>query len=299
MPDGRALAFEELGDPDGSPVLSFHGGLSSRLDALPADTAATELGIRLIAPDRPGIGRSSFQPNRRLVDWADDMAVLADALGIAQFAVMGWSCGGPYAAACGALMPERVTAVALLSSAVPLDLFGTTRGLTMDDRLLLFLTRRAPGLAAALMRVTIADATVRLLYNEVLRSLPKVDREIIKEMGPPAEAVAFVSESMRQGPAGCVADYRIFGDPWGFRLEEIAAPVDVWEGAEDRTGPPDYRDFLLRHLPDARLFVVPGEGHISLLAHCATEILGRLVEPTTTTPPRSHDERSGMRRSSP
>ncbi len=284
MPDGRTLAFEDLGDPDGSPVLSFHGGLSSRLDALPAGAAATELGIRLIAPDRPGIGCSSSQPNRRLVDWADDVAALADALDLDRFAVMGWSCGGPYAAVCGARLPQRVTAMALLSSAIPLDLFGSRRGLTFDDRVLLFLTRRAPGMAAHLMRVSIADATDRRLYAEVLRSLPKVDRAVIKQMGPPAEAVAFVRESMRQGPGGCLADYRIFGDPWGFGLEEVAVPVDVWEGAEDRTGPPDYRDFLLRHLPDARLFVVPDEGHISLLAHCAPQILSRLVGPRTTAP---------------
>jgi pimeloyl-ACP methyl ester carboxylesterase len=277
MPDGRELAFEEFGDPEGVPVLSFHGGLSSRLDATPAQGAAAALGIRLISPDRPGIGHSTYQPHRRLLDWPDDVAALTDALGIDRFAVMGWSCGGAYAAVCAARMRERVTRVALLSSAVPLDLFGTTRGLTLDDRTLLFLVRRAPRLAATLMRVLIAEATDQRLYKEALRSFPPVDRAVIRELGPPADAVAFVKESMRQGTDGCLQDYRIFGDPWGFALHEIAAPVDIWEGAEDKTGPPDYRDFLLRHLADARLFVVPDEGHISLLVHHAGAILGRLV----------------------
>jgi pimeloyl-ACP methyl ester carboxylesterase len=278
MPDGRELAFEEFGDPGGRPVLSFHGGMSSRLDATPAHGAAANLGIRLISPDRPGIGCSTYQANRRLVDWADDVAALADALGLGRFAVMGWSSGGPYAAVCGALLPERVTRVALLSSAIPLDIFGTTRGLTFDDRTLLFLVRRTPRLAATLMRVMIADATETRLYREVIRSFPPVDRAVIREMGPPAQAVAFVRESMRQGPDGCLQDYRIFGDPWGFDLGQVTAPVDLWEGAEDRTGPPDYRDFLLRHLPDASLCVVPDEGHISLLVHHAAAILGRLVD---------------------
>ncbi len=186
---------------------------------------------------------------------------------------MGWSCGGPYAAACGARLADRVRRIALLSSAVPIDVFGTTRGLTLDDRVLLFLVHRAPAIAALLMRIMIADASPLRLYHEVLRSFPAVDRAVIKEMGPPAQAVAFVAESMRQGTNGCVQDYKIFGDPWGFALEEISAPVDIWEGAEDRTGPPDYRDFLLRHFRDAKLFVVPGEGHISLLAHHAEAIL--------------------------
>ena len=283
LPDGRRLAFEEYGTREGTPVFSFHGGLSSRLDAAPAHRAATRLGIRLIAPDRPGIGRSTYLADRRLIDWPNDVAALADTLGIEEFSVMGWSCGGPYAAACSARLVDRVRRVAMLSSAVPIDVFGTTRGLTFDDRVLLFLVHRAPAIAALLMRVMIADASPLRLYHEVLRSFPAVDRAVIKEMGPPAQAVAFVAESMRQGTDGCVQDFRIFGDPWGFALEHIGAPVDIWEGTEDRTGPPDYRDFLVRHIPDARLFVVPGEGHISLLAHHAEEILAPLAR---IDPPR-------------
>ena len=66
LPDGRTLAYEEYGDPDGRPVLSFHGGLSSRLDAAPADQAALTLGVRIVSPDRPGMGLSTYQPGRRL-----------------------------------------------------------------------------------------------------------------------------------------------------------------------------------------------------------------------------------------
>jgi pimeloyl-ACP methyl ester carboxylesterase len=190
---------------------------------------------------------------------------------------MGWSCGGPYAAVCAARLPERVTRVALLSSAVPLDLYGTTRGLSFDDRVLLFMVRRAPGLAATFLRVMIADATETRLYREVLRAFPRVDRDAIRERGSPSEAVAFVKESMRQGTDGCLQDYRVFGDPWGFSLREIDAPVDIWEGAEDRTGPPEYREFLVRQLRHSEVFVVPHEGHISLLAHQAHQILSRLV----------------------
>ena len=82
LPDGRELAYEEYGDRGGEPVLSFHGGLSSRLDAAPAHQAALDLGVRLLSPDRPGIGRSTYQPGRRLLDWPADVAALTDALGI-------------------------------------------------------------------------------------------------------------------------------------------------------------------------------------------------------------------------
>jgi pimeloyl-ACP methyl ester carboxylesterase len=281
LPDGRELAYEVYGDPAGDPVLSFHGGLSSRLDAAPAHQAALDLGVRLISPDRPGIGRSTFQPGRRLLDWPADVAALTEALGIDRFAVMGWSCGGPYAAACGARMSDRITAVGLLSSAVPFELVGTTKGLARDDRLLLLLVRSAPRLASALLRVTIGEASETRLYREIRRSFPAVDRAALAERGSIADAVAFVKESMRQGPQGCIQDYRVFGSPWGFDLSEVTVPVQIWEGEEDDSGPPEYRELLLRHLPRAQLSLVPGEGHLSLLQHQAPAILKLLTSPVS------------------
>jgi pimeloyl-ACP methyl ester carboxylesterase len=277
LPDGRLLAYEDYGDPGGFPVLSFHGGLSSRLDAEHAHDTAVASGVRLVSPDRPGIGLSTFQPGRRLLDWPDDVAHLAAALGIGQFAVMGWSAGGPYAAVCAAKMRGRVTAVALLSSAVPLDLYGTTKGLTTSDRMLLFLTRRTPGLASATLKASIVNASNARLLRAAMRSFPPADRTVLREWGPPDLALAFVREAVRQGTEGCIQDYRIFGDPWGFALEEIEVPVHIWEGADDRTGPPGYRVFLQQHLAHATVTVVPGEGHLSLLPHQARFIFAELL----------------------
>ena len=276
MPDGRELAFEEYGDPAGFPVLSFHGGLSSRLDAAPAHEAAVAMGIRLVSPDRPGIGLSSFQPGRRLIDWPSDVEHLTRALGVARFAVMGWSAGGAYAAVCAAKMPGRVTAAALLSSSVPLDLYGTTRGLTIEDRVLLQLARHTPRLASSVMKVSIVNASNTRLLRAALRTFPPADRTFLMQWGPPDLALAFVREALRQGTEGCVLDYKIFGDPWGFSLEEIVVPVHIWEGSEDRTGPPDYREFLRRRIEHATVTVVPGEGHLSLLPNQAPSIFAAL-----------------------
>jgi pimeloyl-ACP methyl ester carboxylesterase len=275
--DGRVLAYEDYGVSTGFPVLSFHGGLSSRLDAAPAHEAAVAGGIRLISPDRPGVGLSTYQSGRRLRDWPADVAELTKALGIGRFAVMGWSAGGAYAAVCAATMADRVTAAALLSSAVPLDLYGTTRGLGIEDRVLLLLSRRTPWLASTLMRVSIVNASNARLFRALLRSFPPADRSVLTEWGPPDHALAFVREAMRQGTEGCVQDYRIFGDPWGFSLEEIHVPVDIWEGSDDDTGPPGYRSFLKRHIPQATIHVVPGEGHLSLLPHQAPVIFASLL----------------------
>src|SRR2546426_4842641 len=71
--DGRRLAYDDVGDPTGPAVLYFHGGGDSRLTRHPDDAVAGELGVRLIAVDRPGSGRSDLRPGRSLVEWAADV----------------------------------------------------------------------------------------------------------------------------------------------------------------------------------------------------------------------------------
>jgi pimeloyl-ACP methyl ester carboxylesterase len=108
---------------------------------------------------------------------------------------------------------------------------------------------------------------------------------VLRQRGAAEQALAFVREATRQGTAGCVLDYRIFGDPWGFSLEEIEVPVQIWEGTDDSTGPPGYRAFLKRHIPRATVTVVPGEGHLSLLPHQAPAIFAPLLRSGHRTEP--------------
>ena len=127
--DGRAISFVEYGDPEGFVVVNAHGGLSCRLDVASAGPAATASGIRLISPDRPGVGRSDPQPGRSLLDWAHDVGELVDDLGVDRFGVMGWSMGGQYAAAVGYAMPSRVARVAIIAR-----IFGAIRTASVPNR---------------------------------------------------------------------------------------------------------------------------------------------------------------------
>jgi pimeloyl-ACP methyl ester carboxylesterase len=98
LADGRDLRWLELGPPDGAPVFAFHGTIGSRWHFTADDGPIAAAGVRLIAPDRPGYGLSSFHRGRQLRDWVDDVAFLADHLGLAHFSVMGVSGGGPHVA---------------------------------------------------------------------------------------------------------------------------------------------------------------------------------------------------------
>ena len=99
LTDGRIIGYAQYGDPNGFPVVNAHGGLACRLDVEAAAPIADQVGIRLISPDRPGIGLSDPLPGRTILDWAHDIGELLDQIDVDRFAVMGWSMGGQYAAA--------------------------------------------------------------------------------------------------------------------------------------------------------------------------------------------------------
>ncbi|OJD15779.1 hypothetical protein AJ78_03997 [Emergomyces pasteurianus Ep9510] len=122
----RTLSYAEYGPPTGFPLLFFHGYPSSRLEAASLTPVAHRLHLRIIAPDRPGFGRSTHQPKRRIMDWPADVRALADHLGLARFAVLGGSGGGPYALACareggkdGVLGGRRLVGVGVVAGAGP------------------------------------------------------------------------------------------------------------------------------------------------------------------------------------
>src|SRR5437899_8680089 len=93
LADGRQLGFAEYGDLRGRPLFYFHGWPSSRLEPRTGQNICAGLGVRMIAPDRPGYGLSDFKPRRTIPDWVSDVQELADHLDVKRFAVLGVSGG--------------------------------------------------------------------------------------------------------------------------------------------------------------------------------------------------------------
>src|SRR5215212_4647366 len=145
--DGRSMGYAQYGRPDGFPIVNAHGGMACRVDVAAAAAVADEAGVRLISPDRPGIGLSDPQSDRTVTGWASDVAELLDQLGIDRFAVMGWSMGGQYAAAVGHVVRQRVTRVAIIAGALPLTEPGVFDQLPTMDRVYTRLSQRTPWLA--------------------------------------------------------------------------------------------------------------------------------------------------------
>jgi pimeloyl-ACP methyl ester carboxylesterase len=266
LQDGRSLAYAEYGALDGFPVLNCHGGLACRLDVEAADDVATEAGVRLISPDRPGIGLSDPKPGRTMADWARDVEELLDQIGARRFAAMGWSMGGQYAAAIGYFLRERATRVAIVAGALPLTEPGVFEELPAMDRHLTRLSQRAPWLARQWFRMMgFAPRAAPTLYGQLAaRDLGPADGAVIRAEGFPAFG-RMSREAMRQ-PAGVVEEYRAWMRPWGFAPEDLDIPVDIWTGTQDQLVDPSWPKRLASRIPNATLNIRDG-GHFVAHLH--------------------------------
>lgn len=271
--DGRRLAFAEYGAPDGVPVFYFHGWPGSRLDFAANDGVAALAGVRVIALDRPGMGGSDRLAGRRVLDWPADVASVADALGLARFAVLGFSFGGPYARACAYALPERVTRAILVSAVGPLDDPDAGRSLLPRGlQLTLALARRSPALALPLLWRSARQTRAGALRRGLPDWMPAADVAVVSRPEVADCLQASAVECFRGGLLGAAQDGAAVAGGEGFALEDIATDVQIWHGEDDRSDPVAMARSQERRIPRASARYVENGGHLILFSH-AGEIL--------------------------
>ena len=277
LPDGRRLGYSEYGAREGRPVFFFHGFGTSRV-ICPPQEPAIEMGIRLIAVDRPGIGLSDALPGRRLLDWPTDVADLADVLDIDAFSVIGWSGGGPYALACAHALRERIAAVGLVSSPAPLTGTPESGYLRRLDRNAVRAAGRAPWVIRLALwhwgRPQRRDAT--RFFEDSVAEMSAADQAVLAAPELRGRMIANSAELYRQGGRGMYDEALILARPWGFAPNQIRVPVHVWHGVLDETVPLAMADFLVREIPVAHANLLRDEGH-HLLYRRWPEILAALA----------------------
>ncbi len=269
LQDGRTLAYTEHGDPNGKPVIFVHGNPGSRLMRHPDESIARSLGARLITPDRPGYGLSDYQPGRTLLDFPDDIAQLADALGLERFAVFGVSAGGPYVAAAAYKLPDRLTRAAIVSGAAPFDRPAADDSVGDVYRTAYKLAAWPSWLLRSLMFVQnrAALANPEKTYRQTLESLSPADRDLLADPAIKAQVMAYRSEATRRGVRGWVVEARLLVAPWGFDPARIKPAVHLWYWADDPAVPPQMGAFLEQKIPNTVPHFLPGGGHFSIFSH--------------------------------
>lgn len=277
--DGRTLAYTEHGDLSGKPVIFVHGNPSSRLMRHPDESIVERLGARIITPDRPGYGRSDFQPGRTLLDYPDDIAQLADALGIDRFAIFGVSAGGPYVAACAYKLPDRITKAAIVSGAAPMNRRGAFEGMHPAWKAAFRASRDFPNwmLRAPLwMQSQSANRTPEQAVTNFASMLSAVDREKLEQPAIRERVVLSRTESTRQGHRGWVHEAKIIMSSWGFKLEKISVPVHLWYWEGDEAIPSQMGRYLETRIPNTSGHFFPGGGHLSIYDYWG-DIIAELI----------------------
>ena len=283
LPDGRRLAYTEWGDPNGTCIFFFHGTPHSRLWC-PDEGVTRRARVRLITVDRPGIGRSDVLRARKFGDWPADVGALADALGIDRFAVVGWSSGGPYAAACAALISPRLIAAGIVSTRHLgqynfVEQPSTLDELDAEDRAEYDLAQRDPEAAAEMAAQRYADLVANLrLHPESLvnaAKLPEGDRWVFEDEDRAQKFFIAVAEGVRQGTEGYRWEAIDAWLPWGFRLDTIPSRVHVWHGDQDRGVARAHVDFTVKRIPECTLVRWADSGHFGVVRHW-DEILAAL-----------------------
>ena len=276
---GGVVAVSEYGSPSGAPVFFCHGWPSSRTMAELTDAAARELNLRIISPDRPGIRNSTLQRERKLLDWPPLLEELADRMSIREFRVLGISGGAPYALAAGWAMPERVRAVAVVSSAPPITDLANRNGLLPLYRWLLFFYPRHRELLRYSFHVARPFLSVRVPLRFrplLLKLLQPCDANVMRDIAAFEACFESQRQAWRASADGLMIDAEIYANPWGFDPETIRIPVRLWHGKRDRSFHWWLAKSFSNRLPRCQLRLVENEGHYSLPIRHMRDILDDL-----------------------
>lgn len=272
LPDGRLLAWTSWGPATGRTVLLCPGAGTSGSLGFGAQHL-DELDVRLVAIDRPGLGRSSPRHGRTLADWCTDVAHLLDGLnGRDDVRVVGFSQGAVFAAALAA--SGTVRAAALVSGQD--DLPAVREQLAPEVRGMVDAVADDP---AAFEREVPRWAGPDLLWDLTVSSSSTLDaaRYTAADFAPAYRAA--LAEGFAQGPAGYARDLVLALQPWPWPPERIEVPVDLWYGGHDASAvhSPDHGATLAGRFPRGHRHLLPDEGG-SLLWTRSRDILAALLD---------------------
>jgi len=265
--DGRTLHFYDHPPPRRDTELAVfwhHGTPNIGRPPEPLFAVAEELGIRWIGIDRPGYGGSTPCTGRDVAAIADDVARVAERLGIKRFAVMGHSGGGPHALACATQLSDRVVAAVSIAGLAPIDAPGLDWYAGMG------------AFGAASLRAA-AQGRAAKVYHEGLGL--EFDREMFTPEDWDALAGSWswfdsvITPAVAKGLDGLIDDDLAYVTPWGFDPARIVCPVLLVHGQRDRMVPASHSEWLAQRCRSSELWQRPDDGHLSVLNYAASSLI--------------------------
>ncbi len=270
LQDGRRLGFVEFGDPTGAPVVLFHDLWGNRNLRHPDDSILQRIGVRLIGIDRPGYGASARNAGRGIMDVVDDVMLLSKALKLTQFSVIGYSAGGPYALACAWRFPQIIQRCAVVAGFPPMDHGGGYRAVHPFYGRLFQLAGANEPLFRLLLRGFFwvdAQRPADQYIREMGSALSRFDQDVLSNLDLFNLRRDMWDEIRRAGSDILADEMLALTKSWGFHLQSVRAPVDIWWGEADNFCAPLVAKRMSSLLPKGELNTVPQAGHLVLFSH--------------------------------
>ena len=216
LPDGRTAQLWDNGVA-GPAVLFFHGCPDTRHAAMTGAAAAEALGVRLVAVNRPGYGRSDRHASTQS-SVADDAVAVADALGVDTFAALGMSVGTAYALVCAARHPDRVRALGLVAGPDTRHEPGTVEEVVERFR---------PEFEGWVARIRPDDPDDDALAERFLADLPPADAALLGATRTAHQVAASLREALADHD-GYLRDAALTFRPWDAGPADVRCPVHTW-----------------------------------------------------------------------
>ena len=282
LSDGRVLGYAEAGDPEGKVLFHFHGLNSSRLEVKIAHEQMAQAGIRIIGVDRPGMGLSTFQEDRKILDFVEDVKALADKLNIDTFSVLGVSAGAAYATACVYKIPHRVLFCGMISALGPVELGIDDMG--RRSRAFIFVAQNFPWLIKPIFwlvqgRLSQKESTADRFLEHIMFNLGEEDHKLLEDPRMKKALLETFQESYRNGTKGVAHDARlVLGRSWGFDLQDIHLDhIYLWHGEKDLAVPVSMARSMVKKIAGSKIKIYPNEGHLSIVFHDLHEIVEDII----------------------
>jgi pimeloyl-ACP methyl ester carboxylesterase len=241
-------------------VLMMHGG-HMRASLPLGEEVFAEAGYTVLAPSRPGYGRTPLAAGTSPEGFAQVAAELCGRLGIGSLAaVVGQSAGGPSAVTMAARCPALVERLILQSAVGPLP-WPDRRRTRLGGKVVF--SPRAERLTWALMHALVRrapDMGLRLLLGGL--SVQPAGPALAAMTRPHQTLAAALFERMRSG-SGFSADLRNFADTAAYRRTAagVGQPALVIASPDDAAVPFTHARALAGVLPNARLITSRASGH--------------------------------------
>ncbi|MDZ4404931.1 alpha/beta hydrolase [Prosthecobacter sp.] len=284
LSNGLKLGYSEYGDPRGEVMFYFHGWPSSHVQGSLFDEPAKKNRIRLICPDRPGIGLSDFQTGRTLLDWPDTLTQLAAHVGADNYHVLGWSGGGPYVLITALKLPKRLLSASIICGAPPLKFLGD-RDMFWLYRLMIQLRRCFPtilGTVLSLGGMAAKGSPNKAPLRWLMKLLGVEDRRVLLLPGIYDVVRDATLGALNRGPRSVIADADIYLSEWGFEVSQINFPIHFWHGKQDRNIAWTYTDRIASLIPEATTEWSDIDGHYSMPITHAERILTTALRKETS-----------------